>query len=98
MRFYVKALVVTSYRFSFITIRTTWLSSKLLCHPTTHFCLRCSIDAVPQHGKRLHEDLQPHLHDAADWTLVGLPPIPGADAARISAQLLGRHQRITGLM
>lgn len=56
----------------------------------------CRFDLVSQHGQRLHEDLQLDLYDVADWTLVGLLAISGADAARIPAQFLGGHQRITG--
>ena len=52
--------------------------------------------AVSEYGQRLHEDLQPDLHDAADWALVGMSPVSGAHAPRIPAQLLGGHQRTPG--
>ena len=54
------------------------------------------VSAVPQHGQRFHEDLQPNLHDAAHWTLVGMSSILGAHVAGIPSKLVGGHQRITG--
>ena len=52
--------------------------------------------SVPEHGERFYEDLQLDLHDATHRPLEWLPSIPCANAARISAQLLGCYQRITG--
>ena len=40
--------------------------------------------SVPEHGERVHANIQPNLHDALGRPLVGLSPIPGADAAGIS--------------
>lgn len=51
---------------------------------------------VPQHGLGVHAHLQPHLDDAAHRPLVGLPAVPGADAARVPCKVLGRHQRTPG--
>ena len=47
------------------------------------------------HG-RLHEDLQPDLHDVPDLPLVGVPPVPGAHAPGLPPRLLGQHQRARG--
>jgi len=47
---------------------------------------------VPELAGRVHADFQPDLHHATHWTLVRLPPVPGANVARISGKLLGRHQ------
>ena len=40
--------------------------------------------SVPEHGERVHANIQPNLHDALGRPLVGLSPIPGADAPGIS--------------
>ena len=40
--------------------------------------------SVPEHGERVHANIQPNLHDALGRPLVGLSPIPGADASGIS--------------
>ena len=74
-----------------------WGAFLRLNYPRHRNCCRVVvIDAVPEHGQRLHEDLQLDLYDAAHRTLVGMSSVPGAHVARISAQLVGRHQRITG--
>lgn len=54
--------------------------------------------SVHKFSGRLHEDLQPDLHDAADRSLERLPPVPGAHAPGLSLQLLGCHQRTAGEM
>ena len=41
-------------------------------------CIDVSVHQLP---RRLHADLQPDLHDAPHRPLVGLPPVPGANAA-----------------
>ena len=51
---------------------------------------------VFKYGERVYAHLQPDLHDAADWPLVGMSPVPRANAARISTQFVGRHQRTSG--
>lgn len=40
--------------------------------------------AVPQHGERVHEDIQLDLHDASDRSLVRVFAVFGANAAGIS--------------
>ena len=40
--------------------------------------------SVPEHGECVHANIQPNLHDALGRPLVGLSPIPGADAPGIS--------------
>ena len=40
--------------------------------------------SVPEHGERVHANIQPNLHDALGRPLVGLSPIPGAHAPRLS--------------
>ena len=40
--------------------------------------------SVPEHGECVHANIQPNLHDALGRPLVGLSPIPGADATGIS--------------
>jgi hypothetical protein len=47
--------------------------------------------SVPQHGERLHADLQSDLHDAVGGPLVGLPPVPCAHVAGLPRQQLGGH-------
>ena len=51
---------------------------------------------VSQYGQRVYAHLQPHLHDAAHWALVRLPPVPRSDAPGFPSQFLGGHQRTPG--
>lgn len=51
---------------------------------------------VFKYGECFHEDIQSYMYDAADWTLVGVSAIFGANAAGVSSKLMGRNQRITG--
>lgn len=53
-------------------------------------CVR--VFAVPEHGIRVHADIQPDLHDAAHRPLVRLPAVPRPYAARFSTQLLGSNK------
>lgn len=91
-------MIKWSYRFSFFPIQRVGLCDVtiffvVLINPINNDHLP---GTVPEYGQRLHEDLQPDLHDAADWTLVGMSSIPRAHAAGIPSKLVGRHQRITG--
>jgi hypothetical protein len=52
--------------------------------------------AVHQLVGRVHAHLQPDLHDASDWPLVGLPPVPRPHAPGLPLQLVGGHQRTSG--
>lgn len=38
---------------------------------------------VSEHGQCLYADIQPDMHDAANWTLVGVSSVFGADASGI---------------
>ena len=42
--------------------------------------------SVPEHGERVHANIQPNLHDALGRPLVRLSPIPGADAPGVSVK------------
>lgn len=55
----------------------------------------CNV-AVSEHGQRFHEDIQFDLYDAPHWALVRVFAVLGSNAARISIEFMGRHQRITG--
>jgi len=57
---------------------------------------RCCV-IVSERCRNVHADIQPHLHDAVDRTLERLFAVPYSDAARISVQHVGRHQRAAGL-
>lgn len=48
--------------------------------------------AVPQHGLGVHADIQPDLHDVANWPLVWVPAVPRSYVTRVSTELLGRHK------
>ena len=52
--------------------------------------------SVSERGRNVHAHLQPHLHDAVDRSLERLPSVPHSDAARLSVQHVGRHQRAAG--
>ena len=53
---------------------------------------------VPQHGKRFHADIQSHLYDATNRTLVWMPAVPGAYAAGVPTKFLGCHQWAPGML
>ena len=59
---------------------------------------RCRFIAVYKFVGRLHADLQLDLHDAFDRALVGLSPVSRAHASRIPIQLVGGHQRASGIL
>lgn len=59
-----------------------------------HICVHIT---VPELLGRLHADLQLDLHHVAHRSLVWLSPVFGANVARIPLQLLGGHQRVTGI-
>ena len=46
---------------------------------------------------RFHADFQLGLCHDADWPLVRMSPVFGANVTRIPIQLLGSHQRVTGI-
>jgi len=52
---------------------------------------------VSERRRDVHADIQPHLYDAVDRTLERLFTVPHSDAARLSVQHVGRHQRAAGL-
>lgn len=54
--------------------------------------LRCDWFLVPERGWDVHAHLQPHLHDASDWSLERVSPVSRSNAARLSAQYVGRHK------
>ena len=39
--------------------------------------------SVPEHGERVHANIQPDLHDAAGGPLVRVSAVPGAHAAGV---------------
>ena len=47
--------------------------------------------SVPEHGERVHADIQPYLHDAARRALVRLPAVSCTHAARVPKKQLGRY-------
>jgi len=49
--------------------------------------------AVSERRRYVYAYLQPHLHDASDWSLERLSTVPGAHVTRLSGQHLGGHQR-----
>ena len=67
---------------------------SLYCVPSSP--LLPSTRAVLELFGRFHADFQLDLHHVADWPLVRLSPVFGANVARIPLQLLGSHQRVTG--
>ena len=57
--------------------------------------LASNISTVPtvlKYGLGIHEDIQSNLHDAPHRPLVRMPPVSGANAARIPQQIVGCNQ------
>ena len=70
---------------------------SLLCAFFTCYCLLPSTRAVLKLFGRFHADFQLGLCHDADWPLVRMSPVFGANVTRIPIQLLGSHQRVTGI-
>ena len=70
-----------------------FFSPFLYCVPSSPLP---STRAVLELFGRFHADFQLDLHHVADWPLVRLSPVFGANVTRIPLQLLGSHQRVTG--
>ena len=72
-----------------------FLLISLPCVPSS--LLPNSTRAVLKLFGRFHADFQLGLCHDADWPLVRMSPVFGANVTRIPIQLLGSHQRVTGI-
>jgi len=70
-------------------------SSRAMLASARLSCTDCDV-SVSEYSGHVHENIQPHLHHAADRSLERLHAVLHSDAARLSLQHVGRHQRTTG--
>ena len=72
------------------TIRCILISAARVC-----VCV-CVCDSVCERSRNVHENIQSHLDNPADRSLERLSAVSHSNAARLSLQYLGRHQRNPG--
>lgn len=53
--------------------------------------------SVSEYSRDVHENIQYHLHHTTDWSLEWLHAVLRSNAARLSLQYMGRHQRAAGI-